>query len=305
MNLSICILIALLLDYTLGEPRRGHPLILFGQLATYLENRLSAPTNNTLLKQRLAGGLAVTIAVIPILLVVLLINEIEYLVTLLASVILYFCIAANSLEQHTLAVYSKLQENNPEQAKANLALIVSRETDNMDELAIRKATIESALENGADAIFAPLFWFIIAGPLGAIGYRMINTLDAMWGYKTPRHRHFGWFAARLDDCVNWIPARLTALSYALLGNTRHALLCWQQQAHKCDSPNAGPVMTAGAGALNLQLGGVAVYHGQRKQKPELGCGRLPTNYDIKRANLLIKMTLLTWTVTIIIGEFIV
>jgi adenosylcobinamide-phosphate synthase len=181
-------------------------------------------------------------------------------------------------------------------------MIVSRETQDMDAQAIRKATIESTLENGADAIFAPIFWFVIAGPAGAVFYRLSNTLDAMWGYKNQHYFYFGFAAARLDDMLNWIPARLTALSYMLLGDTHKAWSCYRQQSPLCESPNAGVVMSAGAGCLNVSLGGPAIYHGQLKNKPTLGTGRTATNRDIKRANLLILFTTLLWLVVISAGE---
>jgi len=159
------------------------------------------------------------------------------------------------------------------------------------------------LENGADAVFAPLFWFVVLGPFGALLYRFSNTLDAMWGYKNQRYLYFGWAAARFDDLLNWLPARLTALSYALLGNTTQAIKSWRTQAHLLDSPNAGPVMTAGGGALQLQLGGPACYHGQLKQKPWFGGPQLPENGDIERASALMYRALLLWLVVIGAGDF--
>jgi len=154
--------------------------------------------------------------------------------------------------------------------------------------------VESILENGNDAIFAALFWFLIAGIPGIVAYRLINTLDAMWGYRNQRYLYFGRVAARLDDLVNFIPARLTALTYALLGHRSQALRCWQQQAKYHDSPNAGPVMAAGAGALNLALGGPACYDGHWHQRPVLGCGNAPESEDINRALRLISKSILVW-----------
>ena len=301
MNLSVALLLALFLDYCFGEPKRFHPLVQFGRMAGFLESRCLLAPKESIVKQKISGILAVFLAVFPVVLVIVILNQNALFQLLITPLLLYLCIGPNSLKQHTLAVYQSLIDNDINQAKKNLSLIVSRETQQMDSSAIRRATIESTLENGADAIFAPLFWFVLTGATGVVFYRLINTLDAMWGYKNDRYLHFGWAAAKLDDLLNWIPARLTALSYALLGRTRQALVCWQQQAPDCESPNAGPVISAGAGALNLRLGGTAVYHGQSKYKPILGAGLAPENSDIKRTNFLIMATLWLWVLIIIIG----
>ena len=157
-----------------------------------------------------------------------------------------------------------------------------------------RATVESVLENGNDAVFGALFWFVVAGAAGVLTYRLVNTLDAMWGYKTPRYLSFGWAAARLDDGLNFVPARLTALSYALLGRTRSALACWRAQAPAWDSPNAGPVMASGAGALGVRLGGAAIYHGHMETRPALGQGAAPQGGDIARALRLVRHGVLLW-----------
>lgn len=173
----------------------------------------------------------------------------------------------------------------------------------MQEVDVARATIESVLENGSDAIFCVLFWFILLGPIGAILFRLVNTLDAMWGYKTEKYIHFGWAAARLDDLLCWLPSRLTALSYALAGNTALALTCWWYQAKTWYSPNAGPVMSAGAGALALQLGGPAVYHGTLKERPPLGKGSAPCASDIGRSVSLVNRSLVFWVLAVLVRGF--
>jgi adenosylcobinamide-phosphate synthase len=149
-------------------------------------------------------------------------------------------------------------------------------------------------------VFGALFWFALAGAPGALLYRLANTLDAMWGYRTPRYRCFGWAAARLDAALNFIPARLTALTYALLGNTAVALHCWRQQARAWDSPNAGPVMASGAGSLVVRLGGAANYHGVCEQRPALGAGNAPSAPDIARATALVQRGAWLWALLLLL-----
>lgn len=302
MTVSLALFIALLLDVLFGEPKRNHPLPMFGCWASAIEAQLLLARDRPVIQQQFHGLLALMLSVLPISGAFYIITRWPLLNDLLGPVILYLCIAPKSLIQHTLAIYQPLQSGDLAQARKALALIVSRETGQMDTQAIRKATIESTLENGADAIFAPIFWFFIAGPTGAIFYRLCNTLDAMWGYKNIRYTHFGYTAARLDDLLNWIPARLTALSYLLLGNSAKAWTCFRQQSPLCESPNAGVVMSAGAGCLNVSLGGAAIYHGQWKNKPMLGTPLRAKNQDILRANLLILLTTLLWLVLISFGE---
>jgi len=300
--MSLALILAVLLDHWLGEPQKYHPLVFFGNLANYAENKLNQQKKSVFI-QKLLGLIALSLMVVPITLFIFSITQYPLISSILSPVILYFCIAANSLKQHALLVFQALDNSDIKLAKNRVAMIVSRQTEKMTEDDVRRATIESVLENGADAIFAPIFWFIIAGPTGAILYRLSNTLDAMWGYKNPRFLYFGWAAARFDDCLNWLPARLTALSYACLGYTKKSLTCWKKQANLLDSPNAGPVMTAGAGALNLQLGGPAWYHGKLKNKVYFGTDKLPINNDITRANSLITATLILWIMLIIILQF--
>ncbi len=184
------------------------------------------------------------------------------------------------------------------QARQLTSYIVSRDTQAAQEADLSKAAAESLLENGNDAVFGTLFWFVVAGGPGALLFRLANTLDAMWGYRTPRFLAFGCFAARVDDVLNWIPARLTALSYVLLAATvadkRRAWHCWRTQAPDWSSPNAGPVMASGAGALGLALGGAAVYDGELEQRPPLGLGRAAAAADIGRAWRLVAATAVLW-----------
>lgn len=142
---------------------------------------------------------------------------------------------------------------------------------------------------------------MLLGGAGAVLFRLANTLDAMWGYRTQRFLHFGWAAARIDDGLNFVPARLTALSYALFGRTRRALACWRHQAPVWEGPNAGSVMAAGAGSLGVELGGAAIYHGQIEDRPILGEGRPARGSDIDRALTLMRRTVALWLAIFILG----
>jgi adenosylcobinamide-phosphate synthase len=208
--------------------------------------------------------------------------------------VLYFALGMQSLTEHAQRIRFALDAGDLDAARLRVGEIVSRDTRALDEEGVARAGIESVLENGNDAVFGALFWFVLLGAPGALLFRLANTLDAMWGYRTARFLQFGWAAARIDDVLNFIPARLTATSYALLGHTSQAIACWKKQAPVWDSPNAGPVMASGAGSLNLQLGGAAYYHGELEPRPELGCGKAPAAEDISRAVALVRHSVWLW-----------
>ncbi|WP_374512807.1 adenosylcobinamide-phosphate synthase CbiB [Niveibacterium sp.] len=298
MSTVAAVLLALALDALLGEPRRWHPLVGFGRLAQALEARSNRRAGHPF--TRLAGlGCWALLVLPPVALCALpLPAPID---TLVGAMVLYFAIGARSLAEHARAVAAPLQRGDLAAARQALAMIVSRDTAALGESGVAAATCETVLENGNDAVFGALFWFVVAGAPGAMLFRLANTLDAMWGYRTPRLLHFGWAAARLDDLLNLVPARLTAFSYALAGQCANALHCWRSQAAQHDSPNAGPVMAAGAGALGLALGGPAVYHGVLEARPRLGRGRAATPADIGAALRLMQRALMLWLAAVTLG----
>ncbi|WP_028221192.1 adenosylcobinamide-phosphate synthase CbiB [Paraburkholderia oxyphila] len=287
-------------DRWIGEPRRAHPLVAFGALANRIEKRL-----NTGRRGRPLGLMAWLAAVAPpVALAALLCAVLPWpLAWALHVALLWFALGARSLDEHIAPIARALAERDLVAARELTARIVSRDTANADATALSRAACESALENGNDAIFGALFWFALAGGPGALAFRLANTLDAMWGYRTPRFLRFGWAAARIDDVLNWIPARLTATSYALLGDTRVALRCWREQAPRWESPNAGPVMAAGAGSLNVLLGGAAVYHGAVEQRPALGAGAPPRAEDVTAALRLVERTTILWLAALLALAF--
>ena len=285
----------LALDATFGEPRRAHPLVAFGRMADWIDSRLNHAVAGGTVERRLPGVLALLAAVgLPVSAVAVAAYAPAWAAAPVHVAALYLAIGAKSLWQHVQPIEAALAAGDLDRARALGARIVTRDLREATPSEVARAAVESALENGNDAVFAALFWFALAGAPGVIAYRLVNTLDAMWGNKTARYLHFGWAAARLDDVMNFVPARLTALTYALLGNTRTGLACWRAQAHAWESPNAGPVMAAGAGALGLELGGAARYYGHLEQRPRLGAGNMPGAADIGRALRLVLAGITVW-----------
>lgn len=292
MTTTLAIALGLLLDRLFGEVPRWHPLVGFGRLANAVERRLNAGG-----ARRLRGVLGLFLLGTPPALVAWELRRFGA-TWLVDGIALYFALGWRALAEHAEAVAKPLAHGDLPEARSRVGFIVSRETASMDEEAAARATVESVLENGNDAIFGAIFWCVLAGAAGVIVFRLANTLDAMWGYKNVRFLRFGWATARFDDLLNLIPARLTALTYALLGKTAVALRCWREQAPAWSSPNAGPVMAAGAGSLGLQLGGAAVYEGEIEERPLLGHGQRATAADISRAMVLITRSVLLWLLLI-------
>ena len=291
--------ISLLTDRLFGEPRKYHPLVGFGVLANWLETRLNQEQN--LLLQ---GVIAWSICVIPITLIIYWLDQ--WIGGLWLGILCgWLAIGWQSLREHGLAVMKALNNNDIKEARLRTSYLVSRDTSELNESDLSKATIESILENGSDAIFAPLFWLLLLGAPGVVLYRLSNTLDAMWGYHNERFEYFGKFTARIDDILNIIPARICALLYLIFGNSKQAWLAWKTQGRSWYSPNAGVVMAAGAGALKLKLGGNAIYQGTLKERPNLGNdnGNSATPQDIQRAIQLIDNAVYGITIAVILLHF--
>lgn len=295
---ALACVIAVVLDRLLGEPRRWHPLVGFGWLAGRLEARLNRPGSAPVWR----GLVAVLLAVVPLTaaaaLVFALLPPSGQLVW--ASVVLWLALSLRGLTEHGEAVAIPLAAGELAQARCQVGRIVSRQAEALDDRGVAAAATESMLENGADAVFASLFWFLVAGVPGVVAHRLVNTLDAMWGYRNDRFLYFGRVAARLDDAMNWLPARLTALTYTLLGQSATAWRCWRTQAASWDSPNAGPVMAAGAGALAVTLGGPAPYATGIKSRPVLGAGGPPSAASITAAIALVRRGTWLWLAVLVL-----
>ena len=255
------IILAMLLDALLGEPkilwsRLPHPAVLMGRAVAFADARLNhGPA------RRLKGVLAVALLVLGAALLGAVLQALGPVAEVIVGAIL---LAQKSLVQHVTAVAQGLRCG-VAPGRAAVAMIVSRDTREMDRDGVARAAIESAAENLSDGVIAPLFWFLLAGLPGLLVYKIVNTADSMIGYRTPRYAAFGWGAARLDDVLNLIPARMTALLIALPQGQWRALPAIWRDARRHRSPNAGWPEAAMARALGIALAGPRAYNGQRQE----------------------------------------
>ncbi|MDA0564265.1 cobalamin biosynthesis protein [Streptomonospora sp. S1-112] len=271
------------LDRLVPDPRRGHPVALFGASAARLERALHADS-------RPRGAAFTALAVLP----VAALGALAQARTrgagraALTAAATWAVLGGAMLGREAEGVAAALEAGDLDEARRRLPRLCGRDPRVLDEKGIARAAVESVAENTSDAVVAPLLWGGLLGVPGLLAYRAANTLDAMVGHRSPRYARFGWAAARLDDVLNWAPARLTAALTALAapaagGSARAALRVAVRDGHRHPSPNAGRCEAAFAGALGLRLGGRNVYGTRVEHRPELGEGRRPEPGDIRRA----------------------
>jgi adenosylcobinamide-phosphate synthase len=275
-------------DALLADPRRGHPVAGFGRFATWLERRCWRPA-------RLAGAVHLACSVLPVTLAA---GRLDRALTTrpfaragFRAALTWTVLGAAGLRRAALAVESAVAAGDLDGARRLLPALCGRDAAGLSAAALRRAVVESVAENTSDAAVAPLVWGVLAGPAGLAGYRALNTLDAMVGHHSLRYERFGWAAARLDDLVNVVPARLTGLLTAALagsvgGSPRASVRAWRRDAGGHPSPNAGVCEAAFAGALGLRLGGPTGYSYGLSQRPWLGSGGSPDGADLVRAVVL-------------------
>ncbi len=274
MNLAWPLLLGYVADLVLGDPPAWpHPVRLIGRLIAAAEARLYRPS----VAAGLVFWLAVTAGVLaPLLLFLALLPHLPAALKLLAPAYLcYAGLATRSLHRESSRVEAALAAGDLADARWFLSRIVGRETGHLSPVEVRRAVLETVAENLSDGVVAPLFFLLLLGLPGLALYKTANTLDSMVGYKNERYREFGRAAARIDDVLNFLPARLTA--WLIVGAARilgldaaGARRILRRDGHRASSPNAGRPEAALAGALGVQLGGPAVYFGQRVDKPTIG-----------------------------------
>ncbi|MFV0300038.1 MAG: adenosylcobinamide-phosphate synthase CbiB [Paracoccus sp. (in: a-proteobacteria)] len=293
-------LLALLVDALVGWPdavyrRIGHPVTWLGRLIAALETRLNHGPHR-IARGALATALTLAAAILPAWALAQLAGP------LLAGLLAWPLIAARSLNDHVAAVARPLIAGDLAGARAATSMIVGRDVTRADPAALSRATLESLAENASDGVIAPLFWLAVAGLPGVAGYKAINTLDSMIGHRNPRYEGFGKVAARLDDLANLIPARLTALLFALAARSAPALRCALAEARRHRSPNAGWPEAAMAGALGIRLSGPRQYGERVAMEPWLnGAAPDPGPTDIARGLRLYRRTLAVTALLLALG----
>lgn len=275
-------------DRVLGDPRRGHPVAGFGLFATRLEA-------STYADRRLAGAAHVGVLVGGVTALGVVAESLTRprpVAFLLATAgATWAVLGGRSLQREAMTIATQLGADDLAAARVQVRNLVGRETSGLTSAEVARAGLESVAENTADAVVAPLFWGAVAGIPGLIGYRAVNTLDAMIGHRSTRYENFGWAAARLDDLANWLPARMAglitvAVAPMINGNSRATWMIMVRDSPQHPSPNAGVVEAAFAGALGVRLGGSNVYSGLVEDRGTLGDGPPADVPDLARATRL-------------------
>ncbi|MEV2270459.1 cobalamin biosynthesis protein [Nonomuraea africana] len=310
---SAGIALGVLVDAVVGDPRRGHPVALFGRAAAALEKRLYGDARpNGVAHVAICVGAAAGLGALASAAGRIMTGSpkaaqamtgvtkdgvggpravVEIGVTAAAT---WAVLGGTTLAREGVRMAESLEAKDIEAARRRLPHLCGRDPRALEAPELARATVESLAENTSDAVVAPLFWGAVAGVPGLLAYRAINTLDAMVGHRSPRYERFGWAAAKLDDVANYVPARITGLLAVLAAPDRgRALRVLRRDGHRHPSPNAGRCEAAFAGALDVTLGGVNVYGSRIEHRPEMGDGPPPEVRDIRRAVRLTRTVSLT------------
>lgn len=299
----IAVFVGLILDLILGDPYSfPHFVRLMGKTINMLEKRLRKADDTERMQKRKGIILVISMlflyGVVPFLCLKCCYHLSFAAGVLAESVLCWQMLAAKSLRKESMKVYDSLKADNLEQARYDISMIVGRDTDKLNREGIIRAAVETVAENTSDGVIAPLFYMIIGGGWLAMAYKAVNTMDSMVGYRNGKYLHFGCPAAKTDDAVNFIPARLSAVlmmvSSLLLGlDFANAFRIFKRDRYRHKSPNSAQTEAVCAGALRVRLAGDAWYFGELYKKPYIGDDlREVCVEDIRTANRLMYVTVI-------------
>lgn len=292
------IFLGFIIDLILGDPYNlPHPVRLIGNLISALEKNARKHFKNLRIGGVFLGITVILIsAAVPVLLLFFAYKVNIILGAFVEGIMCYYLIAPKCLRNESMKVYRAIEEKDIGKARKAVSMIVGRDTDKLDESGIIRAAVETVAENTSDGVTAPLMYISLGGAALGFLYKAVNTMDSMIGYKNEKYADIGRFAARLDDVLNYIPSRLTALAmilsaFLLKMDGLNALKIWKRDRRKHASPNSAQTEAVCAGALNIRLAGDAYYFGKLHKKEYIGDNnRSVENEDIRRANRLMYCT---------------
>jgi len=270
-NYLYILLTAFLLDLVFGDPKGlPHLIVWYGNSISFFEKKLNKNKYKFIKGMLLTLFLVCLAVLIPFFFYYLKLLNLRYLSIAISAILLFYCLANKTLIGEGKKVFKLLKNKGIEAGRKQLSYIVGKDTSKLTKQQIRIAVFETMAENLSDGVIAPLFYFALFGIPGAMGYKMINTLDSMIGYKSTQYIQFGKFAAKLDDIVNYIPARITALLILLVTFKLSGIIFVFNEGKKHTSPNAGYPEAALAYVLNCRFGGPNIYYNKLVDKPFIG-----------------------------------
>lgn len=291
-EILVIALLAILLDHLIPDRHGFKPFAWYRDWAESIEERFNGG-------KRTHGIGAVMLATLPIVMGVLLIHyvlgEISWILRVAFDVlVLYLCLDVHRLGKTANAVSDALEAGDLDEADERLRELTGKGVPEKTEANISRASVEGVLKQGNSLIVSPIFWFILLGPFGAVLQRLSCILDSLWGHRYERFAEFGWAAARFDDLMGWVPARITALSYALMGSFEDALHCWRKRVGVWSDINSGPLLASGFGAMHMQICEATEENEFEERMSDLAV--TPDAGHVQRAVALVWRVLLLWLV---------
>ncbi|MBU2563621.1 MAG: adenosylcobinamide-phosphate synthase CbiB [Actinobacteria bacterium] len=301
LNRVLIVIIAFLLDFIFGDPRSSfHPIVIIGNFIKFLEKRLLKGSHSKSKKKRNGFIMVAVVSVLAFAITFLIIfcsfKLNIFLGNIISAVFLFFMICNGSIISHSKRITGSIEGKNLKKSREEVGKVVGRSTGHLGFGELMRASVESIAENTSDGLIAPLFYYLIGGVPLVVLYKSVNTLDSIIGYKNRRYFDFGYFSAKFDDILNFLPARLTAvvsgiLSFVVGGKVKETFSVIKKYSSRHESPNSGYPEAAFAGALGLKFGGTNYYFGTKKTSKYIGIKK--KDFKVEDIGRALKLSILT------------